>query len=252
MISAVVITLNEAANIAACLKPLLKVCKDIVVVDAFSSDGTKAIAESLGARVIQSEWMGYSQNKNLGNQAAANDWILSIDADEVLSDDLIRTLQELVPQPQTVYELDRLTNYCGKWIHHSGWYPDWKVRLFDRREVRWQGEFVHETLAVPAGYKIIRVSGKLLHYSYKTREDHLLRVDRYAALGAKDLFAQGKRATFFKLWLSPLFRFLRTFLINRAFLDGKEGLAISMSGARLVRRKYSLLREMELGRVPPL
>ena len=247
MFSVVVITLNEAANIEACLKPLFLVSDDIVVVDAFSTDGTPAMAEALGARVVQSEWLGYSQNKNLGNQAARHDWILSIDADEVLSEELIQTLQQLTPQPNTVYELDRLTNYCGKWIRHSGWYPDWKVRLFDRRSVQWRGDFVHETLAVPADFKIVRVKGKLLHYSYKSREDHLQRVDRYAALGAKDLFARGKRATFFKWCLSPLFRFLRTYIFHLGFLDGKEGWVIAWSGARLVRRKYLLLREMGRG-----
>jgi len=244
MFSVVIITLNEASNIEACLKPLLQVSDDIVVVDAHSADGTPALAEALGARVIQSAWMGYSQNKNLGNQAALNDWILSIDADEVLSDELVRTLQNLTPQPNTVYELDRFTNYCGKWIRHSGWYPEWKVRLFDRRRVQWQGDYVHETLAVPAGFKIVRVRGKLLHYSYKTREDHLEREDRYAALSAKELFARGKKTTFFKLWVYPLFRFVRTYFFRLGFLDGKEGWAIALSGARLVRKKYLFLMEM--------
>lgn len=244
MFSIVVITLNEAANVEVCLRPLLQVSDDIVVVDAHSTDGTPALAEALGARVIPSDWMGYSQNKNLGNQVARNDWILSIDADEVLSEELIRTLQTLTLQAGTVYELDRFTNYCGKWIRHSGWYPDWKIRLFDRRFVQWQGEYVHETLAVPAGYKIVRVKGKLLHYSYKSPEDHLERVDRYASLSAKGLYARGKRATFLQLWVSPLFRFLSTYILRLGFMDGREGWLIALSGARLVRKKYMLLKEM--------
>ncbi|MBK8490664.1 MAG: glycosyltransferase family 2 protein [Saprospirales bacterium] len=245
MFSVVVITKNEAANIDACLKPLVQVSDDIIIIDAFSQDATPELARQWGARVIQTEWKGYAQNKNFGNLHARHDWILSIDADEVISEELVQTLQTLSPEPHTVYELDRLTNYCGKWIRHSGWYPDWKVRLFDRREVQWQGAFVHETLAVPTGFQSVRVKGKLLHYSYKTREDHWQRVDRYATLSAKELHARGKKATFVKRWLSPVFRFLRTFIINRAFLDGKAGWAISVSGARLVRRKYSLLKEME-------
>lgn len=247
MFSAVVITFNEAGNIEACLRALLQVTGDIVVVDAFSTDGTPALAESLGARVIQTEWKGYSQNKNLGNQAARFEWILSIDADEVLSEELIQTLNELDPRSGVVYALDRLTNYCGKWIRHSGWYPDWKVRLFDRRQVGWKGDFVHETLAIPEGFHTIRLKGKLLHYSYKTEEDHRQRTDRYAALAAKDLHARGKRATFVKIWLSPAFRFLRTLVFNLAFLDGKEGWRISLSGARLVHRKYRLLRDINNG-----
>ncbi|MFZ2899958.1 MAG: glycosyltransferase family 2 protein [Saprospiraceae bacterium] len=243
MISAVVITLNEASNIETCVKALLQVTGDVVVVDAFSTDGTHDLAKALGARVVQAEWIGYSHNKNLGNQAARHDWILSVDADEVLSDELIQTLKGLQPQPGAVYELDRLTNYCGKWIRHCGWYPDWKPRLFDRREVRWQGDYVHETLALPEGFKAIRLKGKLLHYSYKTRADHWQRIERYAELSAREMHARGKRATWVKLYLSPAIRFLRTLLLNQAFLDGWAGWVISWSGARLVYRKYRKLRE---------
>lgn len=243
MISAVVITLNEASNIEACVKALRQVTDDVVIVDAYSADGTPALAEALGARVVQTEWVGYSHNKNLGNQAARHDWILSIDADEALSEELIQSLKALQPQAGAVYELDRLTNYCGKWIRHSGWYPDWKVRLFDRREVRWQGDYVHETLAVPKGFRTVRLKGKLLHYSYKTRSDHWQRIERYAALAAQEMHARGKRATWVKLYLSPAMRFLRTLLLNQAFLDGWAGWVISWSGARLVYRKYRKLRE---------
>lgn len=243
MISAVVITLNEASNIEACVKALRQVTDDVVIVDAYSADGTPALAEALGARVVQTEWVGYSHNKNLGNQAARHDWILSIDADEALSEELIQSLKALQPQAGAVYELDRLTNYCGKWIRHSGWYPDWKVRLFDRREVRWQGDYVHETLAVPKGFRTVRLKGKLLHYSYKTRSDHWQRIERYAELSAQEMHARGKRATWLKLYLSPAMRFLRTLLLNLAFLDGWAGWVISWSGARLVYRKYRKLRE---------
>ncbi len=243
MFSAVVITLNEASNIEACVKALLQVTDDVVIVDAFSTDGTPSLAAALGARIVQAEWVGYSHNKNLGNQAAQHDWILSVDADEVLSDELIQTLKAFQPQSGAIYEFDRLTNYCGKWIRHSGWYPDWKPRLFDRREVRWQGEYVHETLALPEGFKAIRLKGKLLHYSYKTRADHWQRIERYAELSAREMHARGKRATWVKLYLSPAIRFLRTLLLNQAFLDGWAGWVISWSGARLVYRKYRKLRE---------
>jgi glycosyltransferase involved in cell wall biosynthesis len=244
MFSVVIITRNEAANIEACLQPLTALSDDIVVVDAFSEDDTPRLAEAMGARVIQAEWKGYSQNKNLGNQAARHDWILSIDADEVVSEELARTLKDLHPLPNTVYELDRLTNYCGKWIRHSGWYPDWKIRLFDRRQVQWQGDYVHETLAIPENFQRVRLKGKLLHYSYKTRADHWARVERYAALSAQALHARGKRPSWVKLYLSPAGRFLRTLLLNLAFLDGKEGWVISWSGAKLVYRKYRILSEM--------
>jgi len=242
--SVVLITWNEANNIEACLSPLLQISDDVLVLDAYSEDDTPALAKKMGAWVIQKKWEGYAQNKNYANAQAHHDWILSIDADEIVSEALIQTLKTLEPESNTVYELDRLTNYCGKWIHHSGWYPDWKVRLFNRNSIQWQGDFVHETLAIPKEMKRVRLEGKLLHYSYKSSEDHLQRIDRYAALSAKDLYTQGKKAGFFKLWVSPVFRFLRTLIISRGFMDGKEGWIISMRGARLVRTKYRLLREM--------
>lgn len=244
MISVVVITWNEAKNIEACLEPLLQLSDDVLVLDAYSEDDTPELAKKMGAWVIQKKWEGYSQNKNYANQQAHHDWILSIDADEIVSEELVQTLKTLRPEPDTVYELDRLTNYCGKWIHHSGWYPDWKIRLFNRQSVQWKGDFVHETLAIPKETKRVRLAGKLFHYSYKSSEDHLHRIDRYAALSAQDLFTQGKKAGFVKLWLSPLFRFLRTLILSRGFLDGKEGWIISLRGARLVRKKYRLLQKM--------
>ena len=242
MLSIVVITRNEADNIERCLNALRQVSDDIVVVDAFSEDGTPDLARELGARVIQKTWEGYSQNKNFGNQQARHDWILSIDADEALSEELIRTLQQHCPEPKTVYELDRLTNFCGKWIYHSGWYPEWKPRLFDRRAVSWQGDFVHETLDIPPGFRRVRLKGKLLHYSYKNDKDHLQRLEHYAALAAQDLYARGKRSTLLKRWFAPVWRFLRTYIFQLGFLDGKAGWKISARGAWMVWRKYWILK----------
>ncbi|RMF23241.1 MAG: glycosyltransferase family 2 protein, partial [Bacteroidetes bacterium] len=128
-ISAVVITRNEERNIARCLEALRQVCTDIVVVDALSTDRTPDICRDCGVRLFQKEWENYSANKNFGNAQARHDWVLSIDADEVLSPELVATLQNLQPQTGCVYALDRLNNYCGVWVRHSGWYPNWKVRL---------------------------------------------------------------------------------------------------------------------------
>ena len=242
--SAVLITKNEAENIAACLRPLLQVTDDIVVIDGQSTDGTIAICEELGARVIQHKWEGYSKTKNFGNQQAKYDWILSIDADEVLSDELIKALQILDIQVDTVYELDRITNYCGKWIHHSNWYPDWKIRLFDRRKVAWQGDFVHEKLVIPEGFRLEKLTGKLYHYSYKNSDDHWQRMEKYAQLAAAEMFAKNKRPSFVKLWLSPVARFLKTYLFKRGFLDGKAGWTIATRNAWLVHRRYELLKKL--------
>ena len=151
-LTAVIITHNVAGTIGDCLAAIQEVAGEILVLDSFSDDGTVEICRQYGATLVPQEWLGYSATKNLGNSLARHDWILSIDADEVLSDELVNSLKNLTPEDGVVYALDRLTNYCGKWIRHSGWYPDWKVRLFNRNDVQWQGEFVHETLAIPAGF----------------------------------------------------------------------------------------------------
>lgn len=245
--SVVIVTFNVADTIAACLRPLLEVADEVLVLDSFSTDGTVEICQKAGAKLIPQDWLGFSQTKNLGNSLAKNDWILSIDADEVLSDELVFSLKNLTPQPGTVYALDRLTNFCGKWIRHSGWYPDWKVRLFDRRQVRWQGDFVHETLSVPPDFQEVKLIGKLLHYSYKDSDDHLRRIEKYARLAAEEMHRQGKRVSFVRRLLSPLSRFIRTYFLKLGFLDGTAGWTIAVRNARLVRRRFEILRELKDG-----
>jgi len=247
-ISAVIITHNVADTIGDCLQALVQVCDEVVVLDSFSDDGTVEICERFGAKLVPQEWLGYAQTKNVGNAQAQNDWILSIDSDEVLSDELIRDLKELAPEEGTVYALDRLTNYCGKWIYHCGWYPEWKVRLFNRKHVAWQGDFVHETLAVPFDYQVVRLVGKLLHYSYKDSEDHLRRIGKYARLSAEERFSKGQKATFAKLWLSPFSRFLRAYFLKLGFLDGRAGWLISWRSGYMVALRYRLLDKMWKGK----
>ncbi len=246
--SAVIITHNVAETIGPCVEALGKVCDEVLVLDTQSTDGTIEICEKLGAKVVQQEWFGFAKTKNIGNALARHDWILSIDADEVLSDELIASLKKLQPKIGEVYSLNRITSYCGQWIRHSGWYPDWKVRLFHRKHVEWQGDFVHETLRIPADYQIIKLAGKLLHYSYKDSADHLRRIEKYARLAAEEQFAKGKRATFAKRWLSPPARFIRTYFLKLGFLDGRAGLTISLRNARMVRLRYRLLDELWQGR----
>lgn len=244
LISAVIITHNVVDTIGACLEALKKVCDDIVVMDSFSDDGTVVVCQKMGVRLIPQEWLGYSQTKNLGNELAKNDWILSIDSDEVLSEELINTLNSLEIKNGHVYSLDRLTNFCGKWIYHSGWYPEWKIRLFNKNEVKWQGDFVHETLNTPAGFVEEKLKGKLFHYSYKDKEDHLLRIKKYAKLSAQERFEKGKRATFIKIYFSPITRFFRTYFLRKGFLDGKEGWLIAWRGAYMVKLRYTILQEL--------
>jgi glycosyltransferase involved in cell wall biosynthesis len=244
LFSAVIISHNEARTIGQCVEALRKVCDEVLVLDSQSTDGTIEICEKLGARVVQQQWLGYSKTKNLGNQMARHDWILSIDSDEILSDELIETLRQLKPEQGKVYALDRVTEFEGKWVWHSGWYPEWKPRLFDRRQVEWQGDFVHETLRMPADTKVVRLKGKLFHYSYKDTDDHLRRLEKYARLGAEGQFAAGKKVTFVKRYLAPAARFVRGFFLKKGFLDGRIGLEICRREAAMVRRRYEILNEL--------
>ena len=245
-ISAVIITHNVADTIGQCLGALKKVSDDIVVLDSFSDDGTIEICEKLGVRLILQEWLGYSQTKNLGNEIATNDWILSIDSDEMLSEELVASLNELKLLDRHVYSLDRLTNFCGKWIHHSGWYPEWKIRLFNKRNVKWHGDYVHETLKIPVNFNEIKVRGKLFHYSYKDKEDHFKRIRKYARLSALERFEKGNKASFSKVWLSPIARFFRTYILKKGILDGKEGFIISCRSAYMVWLRYTILKNLWL------
>lgn len=243
-ISAVVIALNEAENLPLTLPPLLRVAQEVLVVDTGSTDQTAVIARSLGARVIETHWLGYSATKNWANEQAQHDWILSIDADEVLSPELEASILQWSPQAETVFSLDRLNYYCGQAIQHSGWYPDWKVRLFDRRSVHWEGNYVHEDLRIPSTHQTAKLPGKLHHYSYQTSEDHWERIERYAHLSAQKLLAKGKTNVGFKRLFSPPARFFRTLILKRSFLDGKAGWTIAVRNAYMVRRKYQILAEL--------
>ena len=245
-ISAVIITKNEAANIQRCIRALQQVASEVLIVDAHSTDDTVAIARKMGARVIQKKWEGYGINKNFGNEIATYDWILSIDADEVLSTDLIQTLQHLVLNQQKVYAMSRLVNYMGQWVYHSGWYNDWKVRLFHKAIVQWEeSALVHERLQIPVTKEVVRLKGELYHYSYKSEEDHWNKIEHYAQLAAQQMAQEHRSASFLKLYISPVARFFKTFLLKKGFMDGRLGWKISCRNAYLVYRKYTLLRGME-------
>ncbi len=243
-ISAVVITYNVVDTIGQCLEALKKVSEDIVVLDSFSDDGTVDICKKLKVRLVSQEWLGYSQTKNLGNEMAKNDWVLSIDSDEVLSEELINSIKKLELKDGHVYALDRLTNFCGKWIYHCGWYPEWKVRLFNKKNINWRGDFVHETLSVPENFTEIKLKGKLLHYSYKNKKDHIERMKKYARLSAQERFENGKKASFVLRWFSPLARFIKTYVLKLGLLDGREGFLISWGNAYMVKLRYSILKEL--------
>lgn len=245
-ITAVIITNNEERNIARCLESLRGIADEVIVVDSGSTDQTEAICHTLGATFIRQEWLGYSAQKNFGNSRAAHDWILSLDADEALSDILHGAiLHHKKNGLQGAFRFNRLTNYCGHWVRHCGWYPDKKTRLFHRQQARWEGQFVHEELVVQAGISVTDLPGDLLHYSYYTVQEHRERSLKYARLGAEKIAAK-KSTSFLKPHLSAATRFVQMYLLKAGFLDGWAGWKIATITAKETFMKYSLARKLKI------
>lgn len=242
-ITAVIITFNEENNIDRCLTSLKNVADEIIVVDSFSTDRTKEICESHHVQFISQSWLGYAGSKNVGNQNATHPYILSLDADEEVSPDLANTIKLLKRKKLdgTAFELKRLTNYCGYWVGHCGWYPDAKVRLFPKDKARWIGDKVHEQLQIDEEVPVTRLTGDLFHYSFYTVQQHLETIDKYTTLGAEDLFEKGKNSTPVMAIIKAVVRFIRMYVFQSGWLDGWAGWAVCKNSAYGVWLKYTKL-----------
>lgn len=243
-LSAVIITFNEQRNIGRCLDSLAGVVDEVVVVDSFSTDDTEEICRAKGARFVQHAFEGHIEQKNWALAQAQYPHVLSLDADEALSETLRKSvLAAKADGRHDGYSMNRLTNYCGQWIYHSGWYPDRKLRLFDRRKAGWGGTNPHDRVEMQAGSTVSHLSGDLLHYSYYSVGEHLERASRYAEIAARAMRAQGRRATWLHLLFSPTVKFVRNYLLKKGFLDGRAGWTICRIAALETFWKYrNLLR----------
>jgi glycosyltransferase involved in cell wall biosynthesis len=243
LLSVVIITFNEEKNIARCLSSVKGVADEIVVVDSFSTDRTEEICRSNGAKFIQRKWEGYSSTKNFANTQAAYDLVLSLDADEALSEELRQSIVKIKSLPHAgTYSFNRLTNYCGKWIKHCGWYPDVKTRIFDRHSSAWQGD-IHELLQTKT--PPIHLSGDCLHYSYYTVEEHYRQADKFASLSAKNMFMRNKRTSALGVYFRCIAKFIRNYFIKLGFLDGPKGFTVCRITAYETYLKYSRLLQMQ-------
>jgi glycosyltransferase involved in cell wall biosynthesis len=241
-ISATIVALNEERNIARAIASL--VCADeILVVDSGSSDKTRTIAAGLGAVVIEEPWRGYAAQKNYAAGRASHDWILSIDADESLTEALGKEILEIkkINPECDGYAFPRLAQYLGRWIRHSGWYPDRKVRLYHRGRGEWVGDYVHESVRVSGA--VGQLHGDLLHFTCDSLSQHLKTLDRYTTLAAKEIRARGGEVTIRRLAIDPAWSFVRTYILQCGFLDGPEGLAIAWMAALYTFLKYAKARE---------
>lgn len=242
-ISAAIITYNEERNIARALESL-RCCDEIVVVDSGSTDRTVELATKLGARVLDLAWRGYAGQKNYASECCQNDWVLSLDADEALSEALEAEIWQIKKNgPEfDAYTMPRLAQYLGRWILHSGWYPDRKIRLFDRRHAKWVGNFVHESVAVDG--RVGHLNANILHFTCSSLSEHLRTLDRYTTLAAEQLVSQKAEIGWKELALDPAWTFFRTYFVQRGFLDGYEGLAIAYMAAFYNFLKYAKAKNM--------
>lgn len=244
-LSAVIITYNEEKNIGRCLQSLEGVADDILVVDSFSTDQTEAICRQHGARFLQHPFEGHIQQKNYALRQAAFPCVLSLDADEALSDPLRSSI--LAAKKNWTcdgYSMNRLTYYCGKWIRHGGWYPDVKLRLVHRDKAHWGGMNPHDRLILEKGATLHHLSGDLLHYSFYTLDQHVEQAHKFSGIAARAKFERGKKAPLWKILFSPLHKFAKMYLFKRGFLDGYEGLQISLVSAYASFLRYAKLREL--------
>ena len=245
-ISAVIITHNEEDNILRCLNSVQDIADEIVVVDSFSTDSTEQICNEFGVKFVKQQWLGYSEQKNFANSLASNDWILSIDADEEVSDELKKSIfkykNQHIPHDM-VFSMNRLTNYCGHWIRHCGWYPDRKIRIWNRTVGQWQGE-IHETIEFSSETREKVLKGDLLHYSFATPEDYENQQFKFAKMRGQHYFMKGKKHASFFMWVSPIFSFIQHYFFQLGFLDGLDGLHICYITAKATRLKYKTLKEL--------
>ena len=244
-LSAVIITFNEERNIQRCIESLLPVADEIIVVDSFSTDRTEEICKSYDIEFIKHAFEGHIEQKNIALLKANHEWILSLDADEALSEDLQQSIKNSLDDSQfSAYSMNRLTNYCGIWVKYCGWYPDTKVRLVKKHKAHWTGTNPHDKLELKDKSKVGNLKGDLLHYSYYSREDHFKQIEYFGSISAKELFLKGKKISVFLLYLKVVNQFYKSYLVKLGFLDGKTGWNISIRSAYATYRKYQILRKM--------
>jgi glycosyltransferase involved in cell wall biosynthesis len=256
-LSLVIITRDAAHELADCLASAAFAAETIVV-DSGSNDDTAAIAARAGARVIEHAWEGFGPQKNFAVGEAKHDWVLCLDADERVTPELAASITALFAQgtpaaaagsqPAAAYSISRRNRFLGRWLAHGEGYPDWNVRLFDRRRARWSADLVHET--VGADGPVGRLRGDLLHASAESIDAYIAKQNRYTTVQASVMHARGERASALQLVLSPVARFLRFYVLHLGFLDGAAGFAHIAIGAFASFLKYAKLRALQQGGRP--
>jgi glycosyltransferase involved in cell wall biosynthesis len=248
-ITATIITLNEADNIRAACESVAW-ADEILVVDSESTDATREIAAACGARVITNNWPGFAAQKQFAVAAAKHDWIFSLDADERVSPELQASITALRAGSKTNqangYRLARRAFYMGRWIRGGGWYPDYQLRFFDRKRGHWGERLIHESVSMDRGSRVETLAGDLLHYSMRDTNHHRQMIeDRYAPLGARQMFRDGKRTSAFRSAIAGPAAFVRSFLLKGGFRDGRAGLTIANFAWLHAALKHAILSDLQ-------
>lgn len=247
LVSAVIITFNEEKNITRCLQSLQGIADEIIVVDSLSTDNTKAIAEAANAHFIEQKFLGYIEQKNFAIQHASNDFVLSLDADEALDDELKKSILQAKQQglQHDCYTMNRCTNFCGRWIKHGTWYPDKKVRLFNKNKAKWAGINPHDTITMSTNTNCTHLAGDILHYSYNNLDEVVAQANKFTTIQAQAMYANGKRATVLNLLINPAIAFISGYIFKAGFLDGTDGFMLAKTIAYQTMIKYAKLLHLQ-------
>lgn len=247
-LSVTIITLNEEKNIKRCLDSVLPIADEIVVVDSLSTDKTEAICKGYdNLRFVQQKWLGYSEQKNYANDMATYDWVFSIDADEVLSESLQQSILDWKKSDSAsneCFSMNRLTNYCGHWIKHCGWYPDTKIRIWNKKVGKWTGT-IHEVIDFSETMTTKKLRGDLLHYSYHSIEEHIRQADKFTSLTAQTAFDNGKHGGGIAiLYIKAWWKFFHDYILKLGILDGYYGYVVCKISSYATMFKYAKLNEL--------
>jgi glycosyltransferase involved in cell wall biosynthesis len=245
-LSVAIITFNEEKNIERCLQSIQPVADEIVVVDSLSTDATEAICKKYNVRFISEKFRGHIQQKNYALELTSHDFVLSLDADEELSAELTKSILEVKSGGKAdAYKFNRLNNYCGTFIYHGGWYPDTKIRLWNKKIGKWGGENPHDQVIMNVGSSVMKLHGDLKHYTYRTIGEHLLQMNKFSDIAAAEAFKKNKKTSLIlHLVLNPFFTFLKAYFLKAGFLDGVPGFQVAISGAYYRYLKYAKLYQL--------